>query len=523
MTVPEPRFLCVHVPEFAAQARLRHRPALRARAVVVLDGKPPLQTVCSATRKARERGVTRGTTRAELDGFPGVESLLRSEPEERSAAAALLSTLWRFSPRIEVLPAHDGAHRLVADVAGTESLFGPPASLARAVQREAEALGLMVRCAVSVNFQAALCAAPFAKTTPRLIPRGDESAALAALPLGAIATLTEAQHETFTSWGLRTLGEVGALPEAQLIARMSQVGKQIRLLARGECPHVLQPEEERFALEEHASFDSPVEMLDSLLFVLGPMLDQLIRCASSRALALASLTVRLQLTNHAAEDVAVAQEAKAYARTIKPALPLSDHRVLLKLLHLELQAYPPGAPVAAVELAAEPGDCARAQLGLFSPQLPEPSRLEVTLARLRALVGEGRVGRPQLRDAHKPDSYSMETFTAPAPTGRAAATEPSVDAREERRAFALRRLRPPVPLSMRLAQGRPQLFFWQGTRFEVIAAHGPWRQSGDWWSGTAWSHEEWDVTAAAADGTTLACRIARDLLHRHWRLDGLYD
>ncbi len=41
--------------------------------------------------------------------------------------------------------------------------------------------------------------------------------------------------------------------------------------------------------------DSPVELLDSLLFILGVMLDQLIVRAQSRILALASITLHLDL------------------------------------------------------------------------------------------------------------------------------------------------------------------------------------------------------------------------------------
>ncbi len=53
------------------------------------------------------------------------------------------------------------------------------------------------------------------------------------------------------------------------------------------------------------------------------------------------------------------------------------------------------------------------QLGLFSPQLPEPARLDVTLARIRAIVGEENVGRAVLRDTHRPDGFRMEPFIVP--------------------------------------------------------------------------------------------------------------
>lgn len=525
--IQEPRFLCVYVPEFAAQARLRHRSELRSEPIAILDGTPPLQTVCSTTQRARKMGISRGTTRAELDSFPGVQSLLRSQPEERSAAAALLATLWNFSPRVQVLTGHHGAHRVVVDIAGTERIFGEPAKLAQAVLRETREIGITVRLAVSENFDTAVSAAPSAGPMPYIIARGQERQALAPLQIDALESLTSEQRDTFALWGLCTLGEVAALPEPQLIARMGQAGRRLWLLARGEHPHLLQPEEERFTLEERAEFDTPVELLESLLFVLRPMLDQLVMRAVSRALALASLTVHLELTKHAAEDTAVAVETTAYARTVRPALPLAESCVLLKLLHLELQAHPPGAPVVSLRLEAEAGSQTRAQLGLFSPQLPEPSRLDVTLARLRALVGEGRVGRPKLLDSNEPESFSVEHFAV----GDAHKLQERHGANgswsDSTHGFAksgqtLRRLRPPVLLNLR-ASTQPKQFFWQGIRYQVTTTYGPWRHSGNWWSTAAWSREDWDVLATASDGTNLMCRLTHDLLQQQWRLEGLYD
>ena len=55
------------------------------------------------------------------------------------------------------------------------------------------------------------------------------------------------------------------------------------------------------------------------------------------------------------------------------------------------------APVLKVHLRAEPAKPRRTQHGLFVPASPEPEKLELTVARLRSLVGEGQVGTPELR------------------------------------------------------------------------------------------------------------------------------
>ncbi len=307
-------------------------------------------------------------------------------------------------------------------------------------------------------------------------------------------------------WGLRTLGELAALPEVELVVRMGQTGKRLRLLARGEHPHLMVPEEPVFALEEFVAFDAPVELMESLLFVLGPMLDQLLARAQNRAFALASVTVRLGLDGGGEHE-----------RTIKPALPVLQREVLLKLLHLDLQAHPPPAGVVSIFAHAEPGDRSKVQLGLFAPQLPEPLRLEVTLARIAALVGEDRVGRAALRDTHRPYSFVMERFVVPTSTPKETKARP---------AAALRRCRPPVELSVRNEGRRLISFFLHGKRYAVQQAYGPWRKSGDWWSSEVWSCEEWDVCATCSNASTeetLLCLITHDLLSHRWQLEALYD
>jgi len=160
---------------------------------------------------------------------------------------------------------------------------------------------------------------------------------------------------------------LAALPEKELISRMGQPSKRLHQLARGTWPHLFQPTEPTFVLEEQMELDTPIESLDSLLFVVSVLIEQLILRAKARVLALAAVTISLTLDG-----------GGSHVRTIRPAIPTTDKQLWLKLIHLDLEAHPATAAILAVASHAEPGSASEVQLGLFSPQLPEAFHLDVT-------------------------------------------------------------------------------------------------------------------------------------------------
>jgi protein ImuB len=240
------------------------------------------------------------------------------------------------------------------------------------------------------------------------------------------------------------------------------------------------------------------------MFGIAVMLDQLILRAKARLVALAAITILLQLEGE-----------ELYTRRVKPARPGNDKQFWIRLLHLDLQTHPPHAAVVAVTLQAEPGDTSTIQLGLFSPPLPEATRLDVTLAQLKSLLGENNVGRAALKNSHAPDSFQLEPFSIPSDTS-------TLDDLCQKR-IALRQLRPPEITPVHLIRSRPIEFFFRAQRFAVEHTYGPWITGGEWWNEMLWNIEQWDVVARAHNGAVLCCRIARDLLLDRWQVIALYD
>ncbi len=495
------RYACVVAQEFPAQALLRLQPELRRKPVAVLDGEPAFEQVCSLNGAALRLGIVPGMTKLEMEMFPAATVLTRSCAQELTARAALLECAGTFSPRVQD-QSSDGRFSCVADIAGTETLFGSSQALGESLLKKTRALGIQVSIAICSNFQAAKCLARGHRGI-LVVPRGRESAALAPLPITVIDISPE-HTETFAMWGITTLGELASLKETELIARLGQTGKELRLLARGESPHLFTAIEPGFTLEERVELDAPVELLDSLLFILGVMLDQMIVRAQSQILALASITVHLDLDGSA-----------THSRTVQPALPNTDRKLWLKLIHLDLQAHPPQAAIRALTLTAQAGATSKVQLGLFSPQVPEPMRLDVTLARIRSIVGEGNAGQAVLQDTHRPDAFRVEPFTV--------ATSTTSGSKSGSQRLAMRQLRPPELVIVNVRNRQPESFVFREKRYIVEQAYGPWSSAGDWWKPTLWSLEQWDLVARGHDATWLCCCLTRDLLQERWQIEALYD
>src|SRR5436305_14991646 len=121
------------------------------------------------------------------------------------------------------------------------------------------------------------------------------------------------------------------------------------------------------------------------------------------------------------------------------------------------------------------------QNGLFVPSGADPEKLEVTIARLAKLVGEGNLGAAKLVDSHRPESFQMTRFVvANEQNKRRGKCETHTKEHPNVRATvtALRIVRPPQAVRVELQNQQPAKVYLQGIRGEVVAASGPWRSSG---------------------------------------------
>jgi protein ImuB len=268
--------------------------------------------------------------------------------------------------------------------------------------------------------------------------------------------------------------------------------------------------EERF--EQALDLEWPIDGLEPLSFVLSRLLEPLSARLERRDRGAAVLHVRLHLVTRTVHE-----------RSLQLPAPMRDARTLRTLALLDLESHPPDAAIDRVVVAIDPTPGRVLQFSLLTRPLPSPEQLSTLMARVSALMGEGRCGSPTDMDSWQPGAFAMKPFAPrdssdshPIPVDAMNAAAPPV--------IALRRFRFPVPARVRVEDGRPIRVTTDrpgvsGGRVQTGA--GPWRTSGEWWSeaGDAWNRDEWDV--ALSDGATY--RVFRERDADRWFVEGVVD
>src|SRR5437764_2819867 len=364
--------------------------------------------------------------------------LYRPSAPDADAAVAVDAIAREFSPRYE---RHDD-DVVAIDVAGLDRLLGPPSTIADELRREAADRGVRVHVAIAGTCAAALILA-HARPGVTIIKRGEEADALAPIAIGILERVGHLQHSvlvrngrrpsvldtsepvgtaltTFKAWGLKTLGELAALPPPDLTSRLGRQALVWQAIARGEDVRPLVPmlEEERF--EASLDLEWPIEGLEPLSFVLTRLLEPLSTRLERRDRGAAVLHVLLRLVGRPDfEQPATRTEQRAknsdqdpllHARRLELPTPMRDVRALRTLALLDLESHPPRAAIDHVTIVIDPTPGRVLQHALFTRAHPTPEQLSTLLARLGALMGQDRIGAPATVDAYRPGAFATTAF-----------------------------------------------------------------------------------------------------------------
>jgi protein ImuB len=353
-------------------------------------------------------------------------------------------------------------------------MIDPRTAVFSITPRQMAAVSRIPRAAVAATIDAAVLAARHFPGFTYLAP-GDEAKILGVLPVDALPPDPEI-FQTFDLWGIRSLADLARLPEKGIAERLGPRGLWFQKLARGMVDRPLKPAIPATAYEQSIELDYRLELREPLMFLIARFLNELCPRLDSQSLAAGALRLTFNLTE----------------RILRLPFPTRDVKFLLKLIEHDLEAHPLERPVEKLSLSILPVDPRRVQHGLFVPAAPEPEKLELTLGKIRGLVGEKNVKTPQIRNTYRPGWGFIESR------------------------LAFRYFRPPVAARVEVQAGVPKKIWTHICRGEIVKIAGPWRTNGDWWRPDAWGRDEWDL--ALADGALY--RIYRDA---EWFVEGSYD
>jgi protein ImuB len=351
---------------------------------------------------------------------------------------------------------------------------------------------------------------------------------------------------TLHRWGITRLGALAALPRTDVHARLGDLGVSWQRLACGEDDTPLVPWLAEPVFESLLDLEWPIEGFEPLSFVLARLLEPLAARLELADRGATAIRTALHLTNR-----------QAHVRVIPLPAPMRDPKTLRTLILLDLESHPPAAAIDRVQVRVEPTPGRVLQWTLFDRAQPAPEQVATLVARLTALMGDAHVGSPALVDTWRPGAFAMARF-APSPPD--AAPPPAVDAVPVPLAF--RRFRLPVPVRVRVDDGRPVRVTTDRrgiTGGAIVQAAGPWRTSGEWWegahageacherepamserpamsngmasherrngllkaghSGVEWDRDEWEIEMA--DGTVYRLSVEREV--GQWFLEGVFD
>jgi protein ImuB len=401
--------------------------------------------------------------------------------DSREIAHDLAQIAACFSPSFE----QTAPDTVVFRVDGLRRLHGSPQQIAQAIAQQA---GDDINVAIAETADAAIIAArnfPGITVAPNL-----NDLDVSALPL------TEEMAQVLESWGVYTIEQLAQLPEIGLAERFGPHGVYLQQLARGVIHRPLKIFQPETTYEDRIELDHPVSLLEPLLFLIARLLNDQCTRLLSNAMAANEVTICLEL-----------EDGNEHIRTLHLPVPMRESKSLLKLLQMDLEAHPPTAPSMALALSLKPVHPRTVQTGIFLPVTPAPDKLELTLARIRGIVGENNVGIPELQNTHHPHPFHLANAQP-----QIANPQPPIPNPQH----AFRYFRPPLPATVDLDRNRPIRITASGIHGRVLNTAGPWRTSGNWWTSTVWNRDEWDI--ALTNGALY--RIYRDT---NWFIEGSYD
>jgi DNA polymerase-4 len=286
--------LHVDLDAFFVSMELLRRPELRGLPVIVAGGLGPRGVVNTCSYEARKFGVRSALPIAQARRLCPQGIYLQSDFAFYAPASKQFHAILRdYTPAVE--PA--GTDEAYLDVAGSERLFGNAATIAKDIRRRVkEEIGITASVGVSINKLVSKVASDAGKPDGLVVvPAGAEAEFLAPRPIRELPMVGPKLAESLAALGVRTIGEIAALPESALVARFGQHGADLRARALGiyEAP-VLSGRGEAKTISREITFETDVAARRRLRAVIRGEADRVAADLARQGKAARTVTLKLR-------------------------------------------------------------------------------------------------------------------------------------------------------------------------------------------------------------------------------------
>lgn len=281
------RWVCFHYPQLPLE--IAAAGAEGPCAVVEPKGnRKPLTFVNAA---ARLRGIHSGASQSSATGLvPDLRVLGRNRDAEDVALQALACRAYGFGSPVVL---DELSLSVWVEVERSISMFQGWKNLAKALVQPAAHLPYEVRIGSAPTLSAAFLLARVSEKPRRAVARlQDLPTALSPLPVAALPFDGDAL-QVLSGSGLRTIGEVLALPVASLGKRLGKPNLLALQRLLGQVPEVWEAWLPATQYRRRFEFDEPIETTEGLLFPLRIGLAEFVSYLKARDLAIQHFQLRL--------------------------------------------------------------------------------------------------------------------------------------------------------------------------------------------------------------------------------------
>lgn len=488
--------------------------------------------VVATSPAARVEGVVAHQRRREAQSLcPALVVLDHDPARDARAFEPVVATLDAITPRIEI--AQPGT--VAFPTRGPSRFFGGDVALAdRTLATVEAALAGRGGCCVGIAdgpFAAALAADAARPGAAVVVPTGEAPTFLASLPLACLDRPDLV--EVLGRLGLRTLGDLAALPGRDVLGRFGRDGQAAWRLARGldERPPATEPPPPDLTVT--AQLDPPADSVAPAAFLARGMAEELHRRLWSRGSACTRVVIGAE-TEHGERSERVWRAEGALT-----AAAIADR------LRWQLDGWLQGStrhrPTAGISrLWLVPDEVVPAggrQLGFWGSDVATTERASRAVARVQGMLGVGSVAVPEWQGSRDPATQialveaEAVDLTADRPgahrdrvvgpwPGRLPAPAPARIHAAPLSAEVVDAADAPVQVSGRGAISAPpaRLSVGGGPWADVVAWAGPWPLEERWWDPST-ARRRARVQLVTTDGQAHLAVLEAG----RWHVDATYD